>query len=129
MYERDLPNLKDLFNKSLLDLIAKVSMANTTNEQTIKNKENFFYLIKQMPNIDYLNEETISKLKRLQLQLKSSNNNFKLKPLKLKEICRQVLVHACSSRVNLNKCVLKSLPKRIISFINYEQEFKDIFEF
>ena len=100
MYERDLPNLKDLFNKSLLDLIAKVSMANTTNEQTIKNKENFFYLIKQMPNIDYLNEETISKLKRLQLQLKSSNNNFKLKPLKLKEICRQVLVHACSSRVN-----------------------------
>ena len=51
MYERDLPNLKDLFNKSLLDLIAKVSMANTTNEQIIKNKENFFYLIKQTIHI------------------------------------------------------------------------------
>ena len=81
-----------------------------------------------MPNIGYLNEETVSKLKRLQLQLQS-NNNCKFNPLKLKAICRQVLVHACSSRVNLNNCVLKSLPRRIISFINYEQEFKDIFEF
>jgi hypothetical protein len=125
MYERDFPSLKDLFNESLLDLIAKVSMGNTTNER-IKNKENFYYLIKQMPNIGYLNEETTSKLKRLQLQ---SNNNLKFNPLKLKAICRQVLVHAFSSRVNLNNCVLKFLPKRIVSFVNYEQEFKDIFEY
>lgn len=131
MNESDFTSLKDLFNKSLNDLVKKVLncfQVRFSISERIEYKEKCYYLIRQSPNFEYMNEETRCDLKKLlQPKLKfQSNPNFN--PLKLSQMCRQTLVHTCSSRFNLNSCV-NSLPRRIVSFLYYEQEFLDIFQY
>ena len=132
MVEKDFDTLKELFNRSMLNLVDRVidySAIHHVNdeENKAKYKERFYNLVRQSSNFAYLNRETTNKL----LKLLQPQTNLKLNPLKLKEICRQTLVSKCSSRVNLKKytAIHYKLPPKIISFLFYEQEFLEIVKY